>query len=242
MGNLLHSFGRTKTWVNNSGLILFESSTPGTYTKTMPRKTRCGIYCVGGGMGGFCAKTGITVNEGMPGYEITVTGLMASSGASGGYSYTEHTFNAGDTLVISVGQGGAAYSSTALYGTIAEAHPSLTFGNNAGGVSRVIVGSSIISSANSGSAGRMYFTNPADPNTMAVDVCSGGYGSTSYGNNGSVTGNGSDISLSGGASVYGSYGAGGSAGFVGNNQTGSPWASNGSAGYVKIVILSSDNT
>ena len=241
MGNLLHSFGRTKTWVNNSGLILFESSIPGTYTKTMPRKTRCGIYCVGGGMGGFCAKTGLTINEGMPGYEQTFTGLMASSGASAGYSYTEHTFNAGDTLIISVGAGGSGYASTSLYGTIAQSHPSLTFGNNAGGASRVIVGSSIILFANSGSAGRMYFTNPADPNTMAVDVCSGGSGSVSFGNNGVVTGSGSNISLAGGASVYGGYGAGGSAGFNGDNQSGSPWASNGSAGYVKIVILSSDN-
>ena len=242
MANLLKSFGRTKTWVNNSGLILFESSIPGTYTRTMSRKTRCGIYCVGGGVGGFSAKTGITINEGMPGHEATFTGLMASSGASGGYSYTEHTFNAGDTLIISVGAGGTSYASTALYGTIAQSHPSLTLGNVAGGASRVIVGSSLILFANSGTAGRMYFTNPADPNTMAVDVSAGGSGSAYWGNNGTATGSGSNLSLAGGASVYAGYGAGGSAGFTGDNQSGSPWAANGSAGYVKIVILSSDNT
>lgn len=242
MGNLLHSFGRTKTWVNNSGLILFESSIPGTYTKTMPRKTRCGIYCVGGGVGGFSARVGFDAyNPGDPSYN-PFTGLLASSGASGGYSYTEHTFNAGDTLIISVGQGGYSYVSSSLYGVITPSNPSLTLGSVSGTASRVIVGNSLILFANSGTAGRIYFANPSNPNTMTFDVSAAGSGSVSFGNNGIVYGSGSDVSLAGGASVYGGYGAGGSAGFSGNNQTGSPRASNGSAGYVKIVILSSDNT
>ena len=218
------------------GTILFDSSVPGTYSYTFQHSIKCGVVCVGGGVGGFCAKTGITINEGSPS-EATFSGLMASSGASGGYSYTEYDFNKGDSVIISVGQGGTAYSSAALYGTVAQAHPSLTLGSVAGTTSRVVLGNSIILFANSGTAGRIYLSTPSNPNTLAYEVSAGGSGSASFGNNGIITGAGSNVSLNGGSSVYEIYGAGGNAGFSGDNQSGTPWANNGGNGYVKIFAI-----
>lgn len=240
MVKLLNAFGRTKTCIDNSDYIIFESSINGTYTKVMPRKTKCGIICVGGGVGGFSAKVGFAAYDpGHPRYD-PYTGIMASSGGSGGYSYSEHTFEAGDTVDIFVGKGGTAYASSSLYGVITPSYPSLTLGNVSGTASRIIVGNSLVLSADSGTPGRMYFTNPSDPNTVTFDVSVGGTGATQNGNNGSVSGNGSNLYLNGGAAVYDTYGTGGPAGFSGNNQTGTPWANNGTDGYVKMFVLPED--
>lgn len=214
-----------------NGHVFFESNTPGNYSVNIPYKVKCGIICVGGGMGGFCAKTSIIVDG------ASFTGLVAFSGASGGYSFAEHTFDAGSNIIISVGKGGDGYSSTSLYGSISKSNPTLQISGVEGTQSRVIVGSSLILFANSGTDGKLYFTDPNNPNTAVGQPSSGGTGATKNGNDGDSTGKGTDVNLAGGASVYSGHGAGGSAGFSGNNQSGSPWANNGASGYVKIYAI-----
>lgn len=218
-----------------NGTVLFEQTTPGVYMYTFQHKVKCGMICVGGGAGGLCAKMGIKINEGTPS-EQTFYGLCAWSGGSGGYSYQEHTFDKGDTAYIWVGSGGTAVASTGVYGIISQSSPSVSLYTEGTG-SRIIVNSSLINSANPGGGGRFYFSNPSDPNSVAVDLISGGSGWTTNGNAGQYNSTGTNVSLNGGVSVYNGYGAGGNSGYTGTNQTGTPWANNGGNGYVKIYAI-----
>ena len=238
MVKLLDSFARTRTFVNNTGCVLFESSTAGTDFYIFERRTRCGIICVGGGCGGFCAKLGVVINEGTPSQQV-FSGLTAMSGGSGGYSYSEHIFEKDDIAIIFVGSGGTKFSSTNIY-AVSQSNPRIDIGVTDGSASRVIVGSSLLCFANPGTGGSVYLSNPSDANTLTFSPSSGGSGSVSFGNNGSVVAQGSNVSIAGGGSVYGGHGIGGAAGFSGDNQSGSPWANNGTSGYVKIFVLAED--
>ena len=235
MPNLLNSFGRTKTWVDNAGKVLFESSIPGSYTYTFPRQTKCGVICVGGGAAGFSAKLGASAGG------LTFTGLFPFSGGSGGYSYIEYSFNEGDVLTLIVGKGGTSYASTNVVGTISQSNPSYSPTIIEGTSSFVVLGGSTILSGGKATAGRFYFATPSDPNTLTITPSIGGVGTTTNGNNGIIEQNHNNMSLPGATSVYQGYGAGGSAGYNGDNQSGTPWANNGTNGYIKIFILSSDN-
>ena len=219
-----------------NGHIFFESNTPGTYHVVIPKGIKCGYIGVGGGASGFCAKTGITINEGSPS-EQTLTGLTASSGASGKYAYREFTFTEDTTLDINVGAGDTAYASSGLYGTISQSHPNLYI-YQSGSTSTIAYSDQYGHYvthlyAAGGSGARIYLSNPYDPNSMVFEPSTGG-------NNGLMVGQGTNVSLAGGASVYNGYGAGGSAGWTGDNQYGTPWADNGGNGYIKIFAILPD--
>lgn len=231
MPNLLNSFGRTKTHVNNSGKVLFESSVPGTYSYTFPRKTKCGIICVGGGAGGFASKLGYGPDGNV------LWGNMAYSGGSGAYSYTERVFEKGENIRIYVGKGGDAYHSSGNYGAVTPSSPTLYLTLVNGTSSGVFIIDAYITTrilyAGPGEGGWWYLSNPDDPNSITARPSYGGNG-TVGGNSGTVTTYGID-SVTGGASVYNGYG-------VGGNATRGNWAAtNGGNGYVKIYIIPSDN-
>lgn len=218
-----------------NGTVLFEQTTPGVYMYTFQHKVRCGVICVGGGAGGFCAKIGIKINEGLPD-EMTFYALRAWSGGSGGYSYQEHTFNKGETAYIWVGSGGTALASTGVYGTVSQSNPTVSLYTEGTG-SRIIVGSSLINSANPSGGGNFSFPNPWDISSIIIEPIYGGSGWTTNGNAGGYSVGQANASLNGGASVYNGYGVGGSAGYTGDASSGTPWANNGGNGYVKIYAI-----
>lgn len=227
MPNLLNSYGRTKTWVDNGGLVLFESAVPQTHIYTFPRKTKCGIICVGGGAGGFAAPLGFGADGSI------LYGNMAYSGGSGGYSYVEHVFEETDTITISVGAGGSAYYSSSAYGAVTPSSPNLYLNVVSGQPSSVSVGGSDICVANAGGGGRWYLSDPSNPNSVQASPSLGGSGTTTNGNNGVVATSGVNY-VAGGVAVYENYGTGG-------NATRGSNATSGVAGYVKIFILATDN-
>lgn len=229
---LLNCFFRISSSVRANGYIIFESSTPGTYTVTFPRKTKCGVICVGGGGGGFAAKLG----RFNPSSSFPTTGDFAFSGSSGGYSYIEYTFAAGETATIVVGAGGRGYSSSEVYGYVSSEHPSIYCGQGIveGEISSVAStssGSGYVCLANGGGGGRYLYESPY------YQPAYGGYAWTTSGNRGNVSRPAdSNISVLGGTSVYNNYGTGG-------NATRTSWsATDGGSGYVKIFIISTDRT
>lgn len=215
-----------------NGHVFFESSTPGTYSVVIPKNIKCGYIGVGGGAGGFCAKLGI--NAGGSVY----SGLAAFSGASGNYKYREYTFTEDTTLNISVGAGRTAYASSNLYGTITQGNPSLTIFQSGGDSSIGYIdpqhGYYITHLfAGGGGNGEFYFSDPSNPNSYTYNVSEGG-------NNGTAIASGSNKTATGGTSVYKGYGKGGSSGWTGDNQSGTPWADNGGSGYIKIFAILPD--
>ena len=225
-----------------NGHVFFESSTPGTYSVVIPKGIKCGYICVGAGAGGFCAKTGITINEGTPS-EATFTGLTASSGASGRYQYRDKVlgqdyFSQDVTLVVEVGQGKTGYASSNVYGIVSASHPRILLSqSHPFGSSGVYYDDGhynyTICGAFGGGDAWIYLSDPNNPNSRVYEPSDGG-------NNGLIVGQGTNVSLAGGASVYNGYGAGGSAGWTGDNQYGTPWADAGGNGYVKIFAILPD--
>lgn len=218
-----------------NGHVFFESNTPGIYHVVVPKGIKCGYISVGAGAGGFCAKTGFVIDEGSPSEQI-FTGLTASSGASGKYAYSEYTFTEDTTVTINVGATHAAYASTNIYGTVSQSRPYLYIYQN-GNSSNVVFpyplhpGSyQTIVSGLGGTTAEIYLSDPNNPNSIVFKPSTGA-------KNGSMVAKGTNVKLAGGASVYKGYGAGGSAGWTGDNQYGTPWANAGGNGYVKIFAI-----
>lgn len=234
---LLNSFFRMSGSVRATGCVVFESSTPGTYTYNFPKQKRKIITeCVGGATAGFSAKLGFYAYGQGP-----YTGLVAISGTSGGYT-TKNTSSSTDSFKVTVGSGGTAYSSTNVWGTVSSESPSIRLPASTSGTDSVVrrhnpsglIEWPVIAKAGGGYASSVVFNSPENPfvvfyNFGSSDTISSNIGSSSYNMGDSPT-------VPGGTSVYNGYGAGGSAGFSGNTQTGSPWANNGGNGYVKVTI------
>lgn len=164
------------------GYVFFESSTPGSYSITIPHNVKCGLICVGAGGGGSVTHT---------------TGLLnlfrCSGGGSGGYSYkTNEEIIANQTITIVVGSGGSGITGTNI---------NVQAGN--GTESKIEVNGIEILVATGGTGGHSTVDGLGDW-TAGI----GGTGVTLNGNSGQKGG----LPASGGSSVYNQYGAGGSAG------------------------------
>lgn len=207
--------------------VVFESSTPGSYTLNLLAAGTYRIICVGAGGGAAAVSTykGIILDD------HPQTALAVAGGGSGGYSQSTVSLSAG-AHYIQVGSGGAG--SSGYNGTGSAV--SLT-GNTGGGST---FDSTIL--AYPGGGGYAYAkSNPPSTHDRSATAGSGGAGITANGNAGGsdTYGNSSaysgTINASGGASVYGGYGAGGSASATGNNNH--PTANNGGNGYVKVTFV-----
>lgn len=172
-----------------SGTIIFESSTPGTYPITLGYSQNYSIILVGAG--GKGAK-----------YHGFGTGAKASAagGGSGAYVYGSLFIQKGDYSAV---VGGANGGQSSVFDNIAR-------GGGNGSASSV-------SSATGGSGGT-YTT------TFGVSGIKGNAGGSAK--------NASAASANGGSSLYGGYGAGGSARGA---SKGTEYANDGKNGYVKIV-------
>lgn len=235
---LLNSFFRMSGSVRAIGYVVFESSTPGTYTYVFPKqKRKIRAECVGGATAGFSAKLGFYAYGQGP-----YTGLVAVSGTSGAYT-TKASSSSTDSFKVTVGAGGTAYSSANVWGTVSSESSSLSLPNSTSGTDSVVqrhnpsglIEWPVVAKGTGGYTSTVVYSDPNNPFVIVYNL---GSGNTINSNTGNSSYNmGDNPTVSGGASVYGGYGAGGSAGFSGNNQTGSPWANNGGNGYVKVTIV-----
>lgn len=204
------------------GTVIFESSTPGNYTVTLPESRNYNIICVGGG-GGAASVSTYRVNS-----SNQQTAVAVAGGGSGGYSQSTVSLMAG-THSIQVGGGGAGASGYNGTGQGTQ------FTGNTGGSSafdNVVL-------AYPGGGGYAYAKSASNTHDRNATAGSGGSGTTADGNAGGTDSHGSKdlwsgtVTASGGSSVYGGYGAGGSASAKGLNDH--PTANSGGSGYVRIV-------
>ena len=215
---LLNSFFNVSGNVLAKGYVVFESNVPGHYTRNFSKKHKFEYFCVAAGSGG--SSVYIEFNYGKTYY----LGIFAAGGGSGGYSNGK-TY-ALKNLNIQVGDKGLGYASSSTVAVFnpptpqSWAPPSSNVGAN-----------SYINNIWYAEGTTVYYA------TWVYCEFGHGYGSTRNGDYGSTAqGIKNDANLAGGSSRYGGYGAGGSAGFTGSDQSGTPWANDGTNGYVKIIV------
>lgn len=178
MSNLLHSFGRTQTFVKSTGYILFEKSVVGTYSFVIPQTREYVIDVVGGGGGAFLPNTSLSFTGGSGGHSSATLSLTEGDVLTvyvGGHGVSKKTDS---TAVASAGTGGTSYVKLNNQ-TLCEA-----YGGTGGGIS-----------SNSGGIIKYYWGT-------------GGYGNMQSGNPGTNLSDISTQITPGGASVYNGYGAG----------------------------------
>lgn len=208
--------------------VVFESSTPGSYTLNLLAAGTYRIICVGAGGGAAAVSTyKLNSNPSDPWHNAQAV----AGGGSGGYSQSTVSLSAG-AHYIQVGSGGAGSSGYNDTGSAV----SLT-GSTGGGST---FDSTIL--AYPGGGGYAYAKSTSSSHDRSATGGGGGPGTTTNGNAGSADSHGSNsaysgtITASGGASVYGGYGTGGSASATGMNNH--PTANNGGNGYVKVTFVS----
>lgn len=209
---------RVKETYNGSTLVrgyisnatIFEKSTAGTYTVTIPYNGYYQLWLVGAGGGGMFNSSG---NKG-----------SSAAGNSGGYVNVKAYLKKG-SYSVTVGAGGAAKGGLDWTG----------WGNNGGNTSITFDGKTLLL-AGGGTANKVSYPSGYQQNsTISVvnQINSGNFTlvqtvSNLAGNKGGLGGNGS--SPTGGASRYGGYGKGGN---VYNRNR----ADAGGNGYVKVVAI-----
>lgn len=190
--------GSTLVYENKlpAGQIVFEQATAGTYTITLPKTQNYRLIMVGGGGGGASGGSGHYTN-------------YNAGGGSGGYVEVIVKLNKGSYTVSvgAIGAHGAGSSAGLYYGTAGG--NTTAFGFSAGGGQG---GRCSIHSA--GPVGGTGGSNTLATYVQLVANTTGNTGETS----------GGSYNVSGGASVYGSYGRGQNA-----------YGDAGVAGYIKIV-------
>ena len=190
--------GSTLVYENKlpAGQIVFEQAVAGTYTVTLPKTQNYRLIMVGGGGGGASGGSGHYTN-------------YNAGGGSGGYVEVIVKLNKGSYTVSvgAIGAHGSGSSAGLYYGTAGG--NTTAFGFTAGGGQGGRC--SIHSGGPLGGAG--------GSNTLATYVQ---LVANTTGNTGATSGG--SYNVSGGASVYGSYGRGQNA-----------YGDAGVAGYIKIV-------
>lgn len=179
-----------------AGQTVFENATAGTYIATLPKTQNYRLIMVGGGGGGANGGSGHYTN-------------YNAGGGSGGYIEVIVRLIKGSYTVSvgGVGTHGAGSSAGDYYGSAGGG--TSAFGFTAGGG-----GGGKCSIHGSGVAGGAAGTNTLTGYLSLVANTNGNVGSTS----------GGSYDVSGGASVYGTYGRGQNA-----------YGGNGVAGYIKII-------
>lgn len=179
-----------------AGQTVFEQATAGTYTVTLPKTQNYRLIMVGGGGGGASGGSGHYTN-------------YNAGGGSGGYVEVIVKLNKGSYTISvgAIGTHGSGSSAGLYYGTAGGATTAFGFTAGGGQGGRC----SIHSGGPLGGAG--------GSNTLATYVH---LVANTTGNTGATSGG--SYNVSGGASVYGSYGRGQNA-----------YGDAGVAGYIKIV-------
>lgn len=193
-----------------SNATIFEKSTAGTYTVTIPYNGYYQLWLVGAGGGGMFNSSG---NKG-----------SSAAGNSGGYVNVKAYLKKG-SYSVTVGAGGTAKGGLDWTG----------WGNNGGNTS-ISFGGKTLLLAGGGTANKVSYPSGYQQNStisVANQINSGNFTlvqtvSNLAGNKGGLGGNGS--SPTGGASRYGGYGKGGN---VYNRNS----ADAGGNGYVKVVAI-----
>lgn len=208
------------------GEVIFESSTPGTYTVTPLMAGTYNIICVGAG-GGGCA--GYVTNG--SGYQ---NATAAGGGGSGGYSNQDVTIPA-EQINIIVGKGGTGTSGG--------------YNRDGGNWSATAGGSSSVSNlvsatGGTGASASTSYSSFTHNVSAGASYGSGGSGTTSNGNNGGSDNDSkmyiveTDSYAAGGVSVYNNYGKGGNArATVETVDVLTLFGDNGGSGYIKITYL-----
>ena len=190
--------GSTLVYENKlpAGQIVFEQAVAGTYTVTLPKTQNYRLIMVGGGGGGASGGSGHYTN-------------YNAGGGSGGYVEVIVKLDKGSYTVSvgAIGAHGSGSSAGLYYGTAGGATTAFGFTAGGGQGGRC----SIHSGGPLGGAG--------GSNTLATYVQ---LVANTTGNTGATSGG--SYNVSGGASVYGSYGRGQNA-----------YGDAGVAGYIKIV-------
>lgn len=206
----------------NPGDVLFESSTPGSYTLTPLANGTYNVICVGGGGGGAAISI----------HESTSYTIVTASGGSGGYTNKNISLNK-TNYTIQVGSGGTGNSVCELHNK--KPYDTVNVSGVNGGNSSV---GSIVS-VTGGTGGNGWAKEPGK--TGGAFSGTGGSGETSSGNGGKTSIDYASVHLSstrtslGGNSVYSNRGTGGSATAVSFTSAS---ATNGSSGYVKVTFVS----
>lgn len=209
--------GSIKIWSGKLpvGTVVFESSTAGTYSIDIDRDQDFRIIAVGGGSGG-------TYNLDNSGDHMEKQG--SASGGSGAYLEFVKTLQKG-SYTVTVGAGGAKNGGF---------HDGSSFPSGAGGDTYMSLnGTDLFKCGGGTSATALYATTfrgsagQGGSNTLPSEYIT--IEENTVGNNGSSKVAYSN--LSGGASVYNGYGAGGS------SQSDYRWGNStaGTAGYLKII-------
>lgn len=191
-----------------SGEVVFESSTPGTYSFTPPNSRLYKITIVGAGGGAAAFRL-----KGPGGMQIP---QYLGAGSGGLSIYTGVEMLQSRTYTIIVGQRGNGVDGGAL-----ASDSGVTVYGQDGGTSSI----SSIGSA-SGGTGAVLSAAASGPKHVGY----GGAGITQNGNDGQARTD-TQAPAPGGASVYNGHGEGGTGYFN------SPYVSSGTAGYVKIETI-----
>lgn len=189
----------------NVGDVIFESSAAGTQNVYIAKTGKYEVYCVGGGGGFYCTfttlRTGSILNHHLSLTKRVYTSWGGGSGAGfrGIINITKGSFS----MTVGSAGTGSATGSTPKSGGASKIGNLITCG-----------GGGVKTSGTSGGAGGTVTLNTTPISTTL----------NSSGNAGGYSKNTTSPSATGGASVYGGYGVGGS------NKS-----YNGGAGYIKIV-------
>lgn len=214
---------RVKETYNGSTLVrgyisnttLFEKSTAGTYTVTIPYNGYYELTVIGGGAGGT--------------YEYSYKFADGGVGGGSGAGLIGVAYLTAGSYSVTVGAGGAAaYNDNSAESITGKAGGASKFGS--------------IVTAGGGTAGKAVYNGAAQTPSYGgtLTYTSSAFKSTSLaknGNTGSYSNNlsSSSAAMAGGASVYNGYGKGGQADYGGTGT--SSYTTPGTAGYVKVVAV-----
>lgn len=215
MAKLLNSFGRTRTFLNNAGYVVFRKNTAGAWSYTIPETRMYYIDAVGGGAGGWAVH--------LYRHETNVDPyihLPFGGGSSGWSAFGPFYLTKGTVISGVVGNGGAAKTSD-----IASSNLGTFYGNPGGNTTVVIDGTTYTQPG--GIAASVTHTVASEFGTWTNSL--GSPGSVANGNNGIR----STFTGTGGASVLENAGYGGNAS---TPQGGGLDASAGYRGLIRVRV------
>lgn len=200
-----------ETSAYEKGQVLFESSTPGTYSLSIEETAEYDVYCIGAGGGGAAGAYDY-------GQFVSKYYYAAAGGGSGGGFIGTVKINEG-SYALAVGKGG-----TGVGGGEGR--------HDAGDGGSSSIGNGIVSGGGIGGYARADITHYGTPGTggtapaITFEVIQAQ--KNSAGNDG---GGSTSSSVTGGAAIYENYGKGGDGILNGTSGTGT----DGANGYIKIV-------
>jgi len=127
MGRLLNSFGRTRTFLDNSDYVVYRKNTAGSWSYTIPETRFYYIDAVGGGAGGWAVHLHRYIGH------DSYMHLPFGGGGSGWSDFGPFFLTKGTVISGTVGAGGAGKTDdigSSTYGT---------FTSNAGGNTTAVV-------------------------------------------------------------------------------------------------------